>query len=534
MVIELKRGAQPRKVLNQLLKYTPLQTTFGVNNLALVHGEPRLISLRRALRIYIEHRQDVITRRSQFELDKAKRRAHILEGLLIALSRLDEVIATIRQSPDADVAQQRLMERFGLTEVQAQAILDMQLRRLAALEREKVEQEYAKVMENIAYLEDLLAHPEKILGLIKEDVLYLKGKYSDPRRTTIASAVAEDFTHEDLIPDEDVLISITQRGYIKRVRTRTYRSQGRGGQGVIGMMTREEDAIRYIMAARTLNDILFFTDRGRVFRQRVHQLPDADRQAKGVPLVNVLPLNAGERVTASVAIPTYEKAFLAMVTARGKIKRVHLAEFASVRPSGLIAMSLEEGDYLGWVKLTQGDDDLIIVTERGQALRFGEGEVRPSGRAAAGVRAIRLAQGDRVSSMDVVVPNGELLVITATGFGKRAPLGDYPVKHRGGGGVATISRSQKASTTVAAARVVRVGDEILIISSEGMVIRTDIAKLQAAGRAARGSRIMALKGGDRVASMAWVAVDKTLSENQPEPPAGNQSASPEDGHGPGK
>jgi len=512
IIIELKRGAQPRKVLNQLLKYTPLQTTFSINMLALVDGEPRLISLRRALQIHIDHRHEVITRRSEHELKKARHRAHILEGLLIALNHLDEVIALIRQSPDADVAKDRLMERFGLTEIQAQAILDMQLRRLAALEREKIEQEHAEILKQIAYLEDLLAHPHKILALIKEDVLYLKEKYGDERRTTISSDEAEDFSQEDLIADEEMLISVTQRGYIKRVPAKTYRSQGRGGQGVTGMVTREEDALLEILTASTLDDILFFTDKGRVFRQRVHQLPEAERQAKGMALINILNLGADERVTATVAVPNYsDSAYLTMATVHGKVKRSRLAEFSAVRPSGIIAISLEEDDYLGWAKLTHGDQEFVIVTERGKAIRFSETEIRPQGRTGGGIRGIRLAPGDRVTSVDIVIPDANLLVITTLGYGKRTPLSAYSVQHRGGGGIGTITSSFDKTGPLAAARVVRESDQVLFVSAEGMVIRLPVACLPVTGRMTRGARIMTLKGEDQVASMTRVSAPTASS-----------------------
>ena len=509
IIIELKRGAQPRKVLNQLLKYTPLQTTFSVNMLALVDGEPRLLSLRRALHIYVDHRREVIVRRSEYELKKARHRAHILEGLLIALGHLDEIIALIRQSPDADVAKERLIERFGLTEIQAQAILDMQLRRLAALEREKIEREHGQIVETIAYLEDLLSHPQKILALIKADVLSLKEKYGDERRTAISTDGAEDFSQDDLVIEEEVLISITQRGYIKRVLARSYRSQGRGGQGVTGMVTREEDALLYILTASTLDDILLFTDRGRVFRQRVHQLPVADRQAKGTALINLLPLDAEERVTAAVAIPPADTSdYLVMTTVKGKVKRTSLSEFSSVRTAGLIAISLDKDDYLGWVQVTDGNQEILIITEKGKAIRFGEDEVRPQGRVAGGMRALRLASDDRIASMDIALAGGDLLVITTRGFGKRTPLEAYSRQHRGGGGVSTIASAQKTTGPIAAARVVQKDDEVMFVSAEGMVIRLDVSHLPVSGRTTRGSRIMTLKEDDLVASMARVSKPK--------------------------
>ncbi len=432
-------GAQPRKVLN-IAQIHPAANDVHINMLALVDGErdsflaPRIADPHRS-----PARGDHAAQRH--ELKKARHRAHILEGLLIALNHLDEIIALIRQSPDADVAKDRLMERFGLTEIQAQAILDMQLRRLAALEREKIEQEHAEILKQIAYLEDLLAHPHKILALIKEDVLYLKEKYGDERRTTISSDEAEDFSQEDLIADEEMLISVTQRGYIKRVPAKTYRSQGRGGQGVTGMVTREEDALLEILTASTLDDILFFTDKGRVFRQRVHQLPEAERQAKGMALINILNLGADERVTATVAVPNYsDSAYLTMATVHGKVKRSRLADFSAVRPSGIIAISLEEDDYLGWAKLTHGDQEFVIVTERGKAIRFSETEIRPQGRTGGGIRGIRLAPGDRVTSVDIVIPDANLLVITTLGY-VNVHRFRYSVQHRGGGGIGTITSS---------------------------------------------------------------------------------------------
>ncbi|HAD07108.1 MAG TPA: DNA gyrase subunit A, partial [Anaerolineaceae bacterium] len=342
IVIELRRGAQPRKVLNQLYKYTPLQTTFGAHLLALVNNEPRLLTLKRALQIYIEHRIEVITRRSQYELDKARQRAHILEGLLIALANLDEVIQTIRQSPDADTARERLITRFKLTEAQAQAILDMQLRRLAALERQKIEDEHRSLLERIAYLEDLLASPNKILDVIKADLQEVSEKYADARRTHLLAEASEAFNEEDLVADEHVLIMITQRGYIKRVAARAFRTQMRGGRGVTGQNLKEEDETLMVIPARTLHTILFFSDKGKVYSEKVYQIPDAGRTDRGIPMVNVLSLDPDEKITAAVSVPDFEAAqYCTMATVNGRVKRVALAEFASVRPSGLIAISLE-------------------------------------------------------------------------------------------------------------------------------------------------------------------------------------------------
>jgi DNA gyrase subunit A len=507
IIVELKRGAQPKKVLNQLFKYTMLQTTFGVQLLALVDGEPRLLSLKRALQLYIEHRRAVITRRTEFELAKAGARAHILDGLLIALANLDDVVNTIRKSPDADVAKQRLMSRFKLSEIQAQAILDMQLRRLAALERKKIEDEHKEVKARIAYLEDLLASPQKILGLIKDDLAELVKKYGDPRRTRIAPDASEAFREEDLVADEAVLISITDRGYVKRVAAKAYKPQGRGGRGVTGHSMRGEDEVVMLFAARSLDTILFFSDRGKVYSEKAYQIPDADRTARGIPLVNVLGVEAGETITATVAVPDFEAAsYCTMATRNGKIKRVALSEFAAVRPSGLIAIGLNSKDVLGWVRLTSGKNEIILVTKKGQALRYHEKQVRPMGRPAGGVRAITLRQGDHLTSMDVVDPKGDLLVVTEKGYGKRSPTKDYPVKGRGTSGVVTLSREKLGLTgPIASAKVVHDDDDLTIISSGGIVLRTKMKQIKRAGRATMGVRVIDLRKGESVAAVASIA-----------------------------
>ena len=507
IIVELKRGAQPKKVLNQLFKYTMLQTTFGVQLLALVDGEPRLLSLKRALQLYIEHRRAVITRRTEFELAKAGARAHILDGLLIALANLDDVVNTIRKSPDADVAKERLMSRFKLSEIQAQAILDMQLRRLAALERKKIEDEHKEVKARIAYLEDLLASPQKILGLIKDDLAELVKKYGDPRRTRIAPDASEAFREEDLVADEAVLISITDRGYVKRVAAKAYKPQGRGGRGVTGHSMRGEDEVVMLFAARSLDTILFFSDRGKVYSEKAYQIPDADRTARGIPLVNVLAVEAGETITATVAVPDFEAAsYCTMATRNGKIKRVALSEFAAVRPSGLIAIGLNAKDVLGWVRLTSGKNEIILVTKKGQALRYHEKQVRPMGRPAGGVRAITLRQGDHLKSMDVVDPKGDLLVVTEKGFGKRSPTKDYPVKGRGTSGVVTLSREKLGLTgPIASAKVVHDEDDLTIISSGGIVLRTKMKQIKRAGRATMGVRVIDLRKGESVAAVASIA-----------------------------
>ncbi|MFN8454117.1 MAG: DNA gyrase subunit A [Anaerolineae bacterium] len=506
VVIELKRGAQPKKVLNQLYKYTTLQSTFSINMLALLDGEPRVLPLKRALTAYIEHRRTVITRRTEFDLDKARQRAHILEGLRIALGSMDAIIQTIRQSKDAETARESLMEKFGLSQAQAQAILDMQLRRLAALERQKIEEEYQEVLKTISHLEDLLAHPHKILGVIKDDLQELKEIYGDERRTRILVDVNENFHEEDLVKDEEVLISITERGYIKRVPSKTYRTQGRGGRGVTGMTTREEDVVEFLFAASTLDTILYFTDKGKVYSEKAYQIPDANRTAKGVSIANLINIAPGEKITAAVAVPNFNQAeYLIMLTRKGRIKRTDLSEFASVRPSGLIALTLEGDDELGWVKLTNGQNEIVIVSRSGQAIRFAENDVRSMGRTAAGVGAMRLRPKDEIRGMDVVDPQADLLVVTEKGFAKRTPLEEYALQGRNGTGVRTLAKDLTKTGGVLTAHVVSDKGDLTLISKEGMMLRVAIKHISKQGRATQGVRVMSPKKDDVVASVAVLA-----------------------------
>jgi len=504
VVIELKRGAAPRKVLNQLFKYTPLQSTFGVNMLALVDGEPRLLSLKRSLQHYVDHRIDVITRRTDYLLRIARERAHILEGLRIALEHLDEVIALIRAADSAEDARGKLIARFGLTERQAQAILDMQLRRLAALERQKIEDEYRSLQEQIAFYELLLADPVRILGIVKEEVLALKEKFGDRRRTQIVPQAAEGFSEEDLIRQESVLISLTQGSYVKRTPLAAYRAQRRGGRGVQGMRKKEEDEVVDLYSARTLDHLLFFTNRGRVYSQRVFALPETARDGRGLPLVNFLNLTADEKVTTLLVVPDFALAeYVTMVTRLGRVKRVRVDEFADVRPSGIIATNLEPGDELAWAKATHGKQEFIVVSAGGRALRFSEEQVRPMGRTAAGVAGIRLAEGDRVASFDVVEPDGDLLCLTQHGWGKRTPLSEYPLVGRGSQGVWTTDHTRTDETGgIAAARVVQQDDEISIITANGIALRTDVAAISQMSRMTRGVRIVNLDDNDLIAAMA--------------------------------
>jgi DNA gyrase subunit A len=514
IVIELKRGAQPKKVLNQLYKYTALQSTFGVQMLSLVadengRSEPRTLTLKRMLQIFIEHRQTVITRRSKFELAKAQARLHILDGYLIALNNIDAVIKTIREAEDADVAKTNLMKRFKLSELQAQAILDMQLRRLAALERWKIEEEHKQVRATIEHLEDLLAHPKKILALIQSDLNELAERFGDDRRTQISAEAKEDIHDEDLVADEAVLISITERGYIKRVAASAFKSQSRGGRGVMGHTTKDEDEVMMLIPARSLNTMLFFSDKGKVYSERVYQIPDSDRATKGIPLVNVLALDPNEKVTAAMAVGDFSKHnYCMLMTARGKIKRVEMDEFAAVRPSGLIAMSLEDGDQLGWARLTSGKDEIIIVTENGQALRFSETKVRSMGRQAAGVQGIKLKKDDAVTSMDVVEKDGALLVVTTKGFGKQTPLDNYTAKGRATGGNFTIDpKALKEIGKIAAARVVQKADDLTIMTSNGVTLRLKVKDVKQSGRATKGVHLIKPQEGDSVASVARISAE---------------------------
>ncbi|MDX1689342.1 MAG: DNA gyrase subunit A, partial [Candidatus Promineifilaceae bacterium] len=504
IVIELKRGCQPMKVLNQLYKHTQLQTTFGVQTLALIDREPRLLSLKRALQVYVDHRIEVITRRTQFELDKALRRQHILEGLLIALDHLDDVIETIRNAEDVESARAQLMEKFGLSEEQANAILDMQLRRLAALERQKIQEEYAEIRDHVQHLQSILADKKKVLALIVEDLDYLLEEYGDERRTRVAPELDPELDIEDMIQDEAVLISITRRGYVKRTPVDAYRKQQRGGKGLIGMGTRDEDELEHLFAAATLDSILFFSDQGKVYSERAYQIPEYDRTAKGSSLMNVLPLMPDEKVTAAVAVHSFDGAeYVTMVTRNGRIKRVDVSAFRDVRPSGLIAVNLDEGDELGWVKLTQGGQDLILVSEEGRAIRFIEEDVRPMGRTAAGVYAMRLAKGDRITGVDVVTPDGDLLLITEKGFGKRTPLDEFRRQSRYGKGVRAMTLSQLTGKIVSA-RVVTGQDEVTCISANGIILRTSVDDVSRQGRYSRGVTVMDMRDGDTIASVAVI------------------------------
>jgi DNA gyrase subunit A len=515
IIIELKKGAQPRTVLNQLYKFTPLMTTFSAQILALVDGEPQTLTLKRSLQIFVDHRVEVITRRSEFELEKARARAHILDGLLIALRELADVIDTIKKSRDVDQARERLMLNFKLTEIQAQAILDMQLRRLAALERKKIEDEHKEVLNQIKYLEDLLANPKKILALIKTELKEVSEVYGDERRTKFDFESSADFDEEDLVRDEEILISLTQQGYIKRVAVESYRAQLRGGRGVKGHETKEEDEVAILMPGRTKETVLFFSDRGKVYSERAFRIPEGSRTAKGSLIQNVLAIGANETITATVRVSDFKAAnYCIFATRKGRVKRVSLSEFESVRPSGLIAIKLDGDDELGWVRLTSGRNQVIMVTELGKANRFKETDVRAMGRQAAGVIGIRLGGKDRVTSMEVVSPKDDLLVVTTNGYGKRTPLSEYATKGRGTLGVKTVdTNALKVIGKIASARVVKKKDDLTIISTNGVILRTNIEAIKQAGRATRGVRVINLDKGDSVASIAVISAEDSRPED---------------------
>ncbi len=508
VVIELKKEAHSQQVLNSLYKYTAMQSTFFINMLALVDGQPRVISLKEALQYFIDFRHEVITRRSRFELNEAKARAHILEGLKIALDHLDEVISTIRKSETVEIARQNLISKFSLSHEQVQAILDMQLRRLANLERKKIIDEYEEILKTIAYLEDLLANPARILLLIKTEIAEIKAKYGDERRTQISDQAILQFREEDLVPHEEVAVTLSHRGFIKRVPAQAYKPQHRGGRGIIAMVTRETDAVRLLSIADTHDNSLFFTSLGKVFSLKCYELPsDTSRVAKGTAVANLFPIAEKERVTTMLTVTDFKpESYLLMATGYGEIKKTSTDKFAAVRNSGLIAMDLESGDELVATALSSKEDDIIMITEQGQSIRFPVKELRTSSRTSGGVRGVRLAQGDRVVSLDTVRPDGFVLVVTANGFGKLTPITDYPHQHRAGSGVRTFNVTEKTGP-VTTAKLVTSHQQIMIISAEGIVTRTPVTEkdprkgITIQGRSTQGVMLMRLDEGDRVVAI---------------------------------
>ena len=523
IVIELKKEAHPEHLLNNLYKHTAMQSSFFVNMLALVDGQPRVISLKETLQYYIGFRHEVITRRSRFELKEAKARAHILEGLKIALDNIDKVIATIRKSDTAEAARQSLMADFGLSQTQAQAILDMQLRRLANLERRKILDEYAEVVKTIAYLEDLLANPRRMLLLIKGEVDELKSKYGDPRRTQIIEQGVMEFGEEDLIPHQRMVVSLSNRGYVKRVPSRAYTPQHRGGKGIIGMVTREGDPVMLLSVADTHDTLFFFTNRGKVYSLKCYETPaDTSRVAKGTAVINLFPVTEGERVTAMVAVTDFvPDTYMLMATHQGEIKKTAVDKFAAVRSSGLIAMDLAQGDELVAACLSTDQDDIIFVTQKGQSIRFVVSSVRASSRTSGGVRAIRLASGDHVVGMDKAGEGACLLVVTTGGFGKLTSISQYPRQHRAGSGVRTFNIVEKTGD-VSASKVVSLTEQVMIISADGIVTRTPVTEkdprqgITIQGRSTQGVRLMTLKSGDEVVAITSFEVKKEKVESKAE------------------
>jgi len=501
VVIELRRDVNVNVIVNKLLKHTQMEDTFGINMLALVHGQPMVLGIKDMLRYYIEHRQEVVVRRTQYDLKVARQRLHIVEGLKIALDNLDEVIDLITSSKDREQARNALMERFQLSEEQANAILDMRLVQLTNLERSKLDEEYEELLGRIADFEDILGNPERVFAIIKEDLADIKKKYGDKRRTEISQEIS-DYNVEDFIEDHEVVITLSNRGYIKRQPLDTYRSQRRGGKGVSATSIRTEDYSSDVVVTSVLSHVLFFTNQGRVFSSRVYHLPEASRQAKGLPLVNFIDLRPDERVTTLVAARKFdENRHMLMITRQGIIKKVALSAFSNIRRSGLIAVNLLPGDELvGAVRVVQGDV-VIINTAQGQAILFDEGQVRPMGRTATGVKGISLDPGNYVIGIDKYRQGADVLIVTERGFGKRVPLEEFRTQNRGGKGILSIKLSEKTGEVVAS-KVVSEGDELVILTSEGQMIRLQVEDISIQGRYARGVVLMKLPDDDRIVSIA--------------------------------
>ncbi len=509
IVIDLKKDAYPKKLLNQLYKLTPLQMTFHFNMLALIDGiQPRVLGLQDIIGEHIKHRRVVVRRRTEYELRKAKERAHVLEGLKIALDHIDEVIATIRASQTTDEAQANLMKKFGLSEIQAKAILAMQLRTLAGLERQKIEDELAELLKTIAELEAILADEARILAIIKDEFLSIKKQYADERRTRVVTQELGKLSDEDLVPDEQVVVTLTSANYVKRSSVVEYKKQGRGGKGRRGMTTREEDVIEHVVNASTHDFLLFFTNKGRVFRIKTYEVPMASLSAKGIAIVNLLQLQPEETVSAVINVSKQdggEGGNLFMCTVRGVVKKTPFDQYQNVRTSGLIAINLDEGDELKWIRMTNGDNEAVISTSQGQAIRFHERDVRPMGRVSRGVRGIRLRAGDQVIGMDIVQPGSSIFVISQSGYGKRTKVAQFTAHARGGVGIRSAVVNTKTGKLVGVKTLTGEDDqEVIIVSSQGQTIRLGLKDIPELGRATQGVRIMRLNDGDEVVSLALV------------------------------
>ncbi|GAA0398651.1 DNA gyrase subunit A [Paenibacillus motobuensis] len=500
VVIELRRDVNPNVVLNNLYKHTSLQSTFGINMLAIVNNEPKILTLREVLHHYLQHQVDVIRRRTEFELKKAEARAHILEGLRIALDHLDEVIALIRSSQTAEIARNGLIERFGLSEEQAQAILDMRLQRLTGLEREKIEAEYQELLQKIAEYREILASEALVLQIISDELQEIRERYSDDRRTAIIVG-EESILDEDLIPQEEVVITITHTGYIKRLPVTTYRSQKRGGRGVVGMDTKDNDFVEHLFVTNTHHYLMFFTDRGKAYRLKAYEIPELGRTARGTPIINLIQIEQGETVNAVIPVENFdEDKYLFFATCQGIVKKTPLEDYVNIRKGGLIAVNLREDDTLIDVRLTDGEQELIMGTAKGMSIRFPESDVRSMGRAATGVKGITLDEDDQLIGMDVIVPDQDILIVTTKGYGKRTPVSDYRIQSRGGKGIKTINITDKNGPVVGL-KVVKDDEDLMIITSSGTLIRMSMEGISTMGRYAQGVKLINIRDEDSVATV---------------------------------
>ena len=517
IVIELKRDVNANVVLNFLYKHTQLQETFGAIMLALVDGTPKILSLRQIIHHYIEHQEDVIRRRTAYDLDKAEQRSHILEGLIIALDNIDEVIALIRASRTTQDARNGLMERFGLSERQAQAILDMRLQRLTGLERDKIEEEYAELQKLISYYRDVLANESMVLDIIRTEILEIKRKYADERKTEI-SAMEGEIDMLDLVQEEDMVVTLTHFGYVKRIAKAAYKAQKRGGKGVLGAGTREEDFVEQMYVTNTHDSLMFFTDRGRVYQLNCYEIPEAGRTAKGTAIVNLLQLEGGEKVTAMLPLrhDDERERFLVMATKGGMIKRTSLNEFTNLRKSGLIALVLKEDDDLIGVALTHGDTEVLLGTRNGMAIRFPETDMRPIGRAAMGVRSIDLEDGDSVVAMSIVEEGAQVLSITELGYGKRTQIEEYRVQSRAGKGIKAMNLTDKTGP-LAGQLLVHDEEDILIMTDDGTIIRTPVSAISTQGRNTQGVRMMRVNEGSKVICVARAEAEEEEPEEETDP-----------------
>ncbi|BAM46139.1 DNA gyrase subunit A [Amphibacillus xylanus] len=513
IVMELRRDANPNVLLNNLYKQTALQSSFGINMLALVNGQPKVLSLKETLTHYLDHQKDVIRRRTQYELNKAEQRAHILEGLRIALDYIDEIIALIRASNTTDIAREGLIQNFKLTEKQAQAILDMRLQRLTGLERQKIEEEYEKLLELIKELKSVLENENKLLDIIREELIEIKEKYNDERRTEIVMGGVDFFEDEDLIPEEDIVVCLTHRGYIKRLPSSTYRTQNRGGRGVQGMSTHDDDFVEHLVTASTHDTILFFTNKGKVYRLKGYQIPEYGRAAKGLPVINILEIEKDEWVNTVISAPEFdEDKFLFFTTKHGISKRTSLNQFANIRRNGIIALTLRDEDELISVQLTDGSKDIMIATRNGYLIRFDEQQIRSMGRSAAGVKGISLRDDDEVVSMEIVEENDYILNVTENGYGKRTPESDYRMINRGGKGVFTANVTDKTGSVVAV-KSVNGDEDLMIMTDSGVLIRTPIEAISITGRNTQGVRLIRLQEDQKVATVACVEKEESEQED---------------------